>query len=530
MANAEFDIDRDGHHPDNEVGLRHRDENLEPAVDDEQKIATTSAYAADKMSITHECVFIATICTAQFTTQVGLTQTLGILHQIGDSFGITNPGVLSWFIAGYSLTSGTFILIAGRLGDLFGHKRVFFIGMLWFALWTMVAGLSVYSNQYLFIFARVFQGLGPAAVLPNGLALLGISYRPGARKNMAFALFGACAPGGGVFGLVFSGLFTLAWWPWAFWSYAITLVLLAALSALVIPAQSRSRDQDKPLREKLQMLDIPGAVTGVAALVLFNFAWNQAPAYGWQQPYIYVALILGVLFAVSFFFIETRWSKTPLVPFQVFTGDITFVVVCVACGWACFGIWIFYVTQFIEVLRGGSPLLNAAYICPVAVSGAFASVTTGFLLQRIRAAWVVAFSLMCFMVGTILVATAPVHQTYWAQLFVCMLIIPWSMDTSFPAATVIFSNAVKKEHQGMGGALIGTIVNYSISLGLGFAGTIEVHVNHGGTTPADILQGYRGAWYFGIGLTGIGIVLSLIFVVKVYWHDVKERRSLEARH
>ncbi|KAJ6087158.1 hypothetical protein N7467_006072 [Penicillium canescens] len=526
MTNPESDIEV---HLDSEIGPQHDDENQE-SISDEQKSTTSTAYAADHMSLFHECVFIATICTAQFTTQVGLTQTLGILHQIGDSFGITNPGVLSWLIAGYSLTSGTFILVAGRLGDLFGHKRIFIIGMLWFALWTMVAGLSIYCNEYLFVFARVFQGLGPAALIPNGLALLGISYPAGPRKNMAFALFGACAPGGGVFGLLFSGLFTLAWWPWTFWSHAITLVLLAAVSALVIPAQSRSHDQKKNLGEKLPMLDIPGAVTGVAALVLFNFAWNQASAYGWQQAYIYVILILGVIFAVSFYFIESRWAKTPLVPFEIFTGDINFVVACVACGWACFGIWIYYVTQFIEVLRGGSPLLNATYICPVAVSGAFASVTTGFLLQHVRAAWVMVFSLTCFMVGTILVATAPVHQTYWAQLFVCMLIIPWGMDTSFPAATVIFSNAVKKEHQGMGGALIGTIVNYSISLGLGFAGTIDVHVNRGGTTPADALLGYRGAWYFGIGLTGLGIVLSLIFVAKGYWHDVKEQRSLGARH
>ncbi|KAJ6124596.1 hypothetical protein N7471_011913 [Penicillium samsonianum] len=520
MTNPESDIEV---HPDSEVGPQHNDRNQD-SISHEQKSTTSTMYAADHMSLFHECVFIATICTAQFTTQVGLTQTLGILHQIGDSFGITNPGVLSWLIAGYSLTSGTFILVAGRLGDLFGHKRIFIIGMLWFALWTMVAGLSIYCNEYLFIFARVFQGLGPAALLPNGLALLGISYPAGPRKNMAFALFGACAPGGGVFGLLFSGLFALAWWPWAFWSHAITLVLLAAFSALVIPTQSRSNDQNKSLGEKLPMLDIPGAVTGVAALVLFNFAWNQAPAYGWQQAYIYVILILGVIFAVSFYFIESRWAKTPLVPFEIFTGDINFVVACVACGWACFGIWIYYVTQFIEVLRGGSPLLTAAYICPVAVSGAFASVTTGFLLQHVRAAWVMVFSLTCFMVGTILVATAPVHQTYWAQLFVCMLIIPWGMDTSFPAATVIFSNAVKKEHQGMGGALIGTIVNYSISLGLGFAGTIDVHVNRGSTTPADALLGYRGAWYFGIGLTGLGIVLSLIFVAKGYWHDVKKQR------
>ncbi|KAK8879220.1 MFS general substrate transporter [Apiospora arundinis] len=519
MANSEHeaDVERLAHHG---VGSP-RDEDHEVA----EKEKKTSSISSDdgqagkttQMSLLHECLFIATMCSAQFTTQVSLTQALGILDRIGSSFNVTNPGVLSWFIAGYSLTAGTFILVAGRIGDLFGYKRVFILGMLWFAIWSMVAGLSVYSNHYLFIFARVLQGLGPAALLPNALALLGVTYPPGLRKNMAFAFFGACAPGGGVFGFVFGGLFELAWWPWAFWSFAIALFFLTGFSVLIIPAQSRSPDQDKTMRQKLQILDVPGALTGVAALVLFNFAWNQGAAYGWNQPYIGVCLVLGILFAVGFFFIESRWAETPLVPFKVFTGDIIFVVACIACGWACFSIWVFYTSQFIEVLKGASPLLFAAYICPVAISGACASVATGFLLQHIRAAWVMTFSLTCFMIGTILMATAPVYQTYWAQLFVCLLIIPFGMDTSFPAATVIFSNAVAREHQGMGAALVATVVNYSISLGLGFAGTIEAHVNNGGKTPADILSGYRGAWYFGIGLAGLGILLSSIFVVKGYW-------------
>lgn len=186
MAIPQHDIDTEGQ-PNYEAGSPQDDESQETAVEDEQKperrtsttydndekTVASSTYASEKMSLFHECVFIATICTAQFTTQVGLTQTLGILHQIGDSFGVTNPGVLSWFIAGYSLTAGTFILVAGRIGDLFGYKRIFVIGMLWFAVWSMIAGLSVYSNEYLFVFARVLQGLGPAALLPNGLALLG---------------------------------------------------------------------------------------------------------------------------------------------------------------------------------------------------------------------------------------------------------------------------------------------------------------------------------------------------------------------
>ncbi|KAK8023345.1 hypothetical protein PG991_006584 [Apiospora marii] len=481
--------------------------------------------AAEQMSLLKECLFIATICTAQFTTQVGLTQALGILDRIGESFDVPNPGVLPWFIAGYSLTAGTFILVAGRIGDLWGYKRVFVAGMLWFALWSLVAGLSVYSNYVLFIFARVLQGFGPAVLLPNGLAILGVTYPPGLKKNMAFALFGACAPGGGVFGFVFGALFELAWWPWAFWSFALTLFGLAGFSVWSIPAPERTPDQDRPLREKLVMMDIPGAVTGVVALILFNFAWNQGPAYGWNQPYIGFSLIVSVMFGACFFFIESRWASTPLVPFKVFTGDILFVVGCIACGWACFGIWTFYVTQFVEVLKGATPMLLAAYICPVAIAGAFASGATGLLLSTVRPAWVMLFSLTCFLVGTILVATAPIAQTYWAQLFVAILIIPFGMDTSFPAATVIFSNAVAKEHQGMGAALVATVVNYSISLGLGFAGTIEVNVNNGGRTPADVLLGYRGALYFGIGLCGLGMALSLGFVAKGYWQDSRVKRE-----
>ncbi|KAK8041740.1 hypothetical protein PG993_006263 [Apiospora rasikravindrae] len=532
MANQEHDIDAEGslheagspRHHSEEAALKERKSSTPDSTDQPGK------KSEPPMSLAHECVFIATICAAQFTTQVGLTQALGILGRIGASFDVTNPGVLSWFIAGYSLTVGTFILVAGRIGDLFGHKRMYVFGMLWFAAWSMVAGLSAYSNYHLFIFARVLQGLGPAAMIPNALALLGVTYPPGLRKNMAFALFGACAPGGGVFGFVFGGLFELAWWPWTFWSFAIALFLLAGFSALVIPTHSRSPDQNKPLRERLRMLDIPGAVTGVLALVLFNFAWNQGPAYGWDKPYIGVCLVLGVIFAAVFFLIESRWAKTPLVPFKVFTGDISFVVGCIACGWASFGIWVYYTTQFVEVLRGASPLLLAAYICPVTISGAAASVATGFLLHHVRPAWVMTFSLTCFMVGTILCATTPVGQVYWAQLFVAMLIIPFGMDTSFPAATVIFSNAVAREHQGMGAALVATVVNYSISLGLGFAGTIEVNVNNGGRTPADVLHGYRSAWYFGIGLSGLGILLSLIFVAKGYWQDSRGKRNAgEAR-
>lgn len=263
-------------------------------------------------------------------------------------------------------------------------------------------------------------------------------------------------------------------------------------------------------------IDPLGGVVGITALVLINFAWNMSGVVGWKEPYVYVCLIIGILLVPVFFYIELRVTPSPLIPFNALSTDVGFVLGCIACGWGCFGIWIYYMWNYVELLRGASPLLASAWICPVAIFGAIASISTGFLLSRIKPSLVMATALTAFTVGTILIATAPVGQIYWAQLFVCTIVIPFGMDMSFPAATLILSNAVKKEHQGIAASLVNTIVNYSISLSLGFAGTIEGQVNNGGQTPEDLLKGYRGAWYLAIGLAGLGIALSLVFVLKDY--------------
>lgn len=102
------------------------------------------------------------------------------------------------------------------------------------------------------------------------------------------------------------------------------------------------------------------------------------------------------------------------------------------------------------------------------------------------------------------------------------------MDMSFPAATLILSNVVKKEHQGIAASLVATVVNYSISLGVGFAGTVEVHVNNGGKTKADLLKGYRGALYLGVGLAGLGLVISLVFLARDKWRSSKRTKGDKA--
>ncbi|KAK7960830.1 aminotriazole resistance [Apiospora saccharicola] len=494
---------------------------------------STNVSIAETISLPHELLLVAVVCLAQLYTQAALGNTIGILKIIGSSYGITDPAELSWIIAGYSLTVGTFIMFSGRLGDVYGYKPLFLIGMAWFSVWNVVCGLAIYSNHVLLIFARVLQGIGPAICLTNGLAILGASYGPGKRKALAFAAFGATAPGGSILGAVFAGLFARHWWPWAYFCFAVVLALSVVLSYYVIPSRpslmGRPRETwPRGLWPIVHELDVAGAATGITGLVLINFAWNQAPLSGWTAPFVYVLLLIGILFIAAFFVIEMRYAKHPLIPFDALSVDVLFVLGAVACGWSCFGIWIMYTWQFFEEFRGATPLLATAWFSPVAVSGCAASVFTGMLIHRLGPAVVMTAALLFFTAGITLIATAPVDQPYWSQAFVSMLVTPWGMDMSFPAATLILSNAVHRKHQGIAASLINTVVNYSIALGLGFAGTVEYKVNNGGRTPEDRLRGFHGAYYMGIGLAGLGVLICIAYLVKAHRTRRDERLSEKA--
>jgi len=176
--------------------------------------------------------------------------------------------------------------------------------------------------------------------------------------------------------------------------------------------------------------------------------------------------------------------------------------------------------QFLEVLREQSILLTATMIVPTAVSGAIAAIVTGVVISKVQPGWVLLVAMTAFCVGNILLATMPVQQTFWAQAFVSLIITPWGMDMSFPSGVIVLSNHMPAEHQGLAASLINTVVNYSISIGLGMAATIETHVDDGGTQR---LQGYRGAWYLAIGLDGLAIIFAILVIFS--WRATAKKKA-----
>ena len=304
---------------------------------------------------------------------------------------------------------------------------------------------------------------------------------------------------------------------------------MAVLTVFVVPsphAREFRRTASKGgvgFKARWNQLDGAGMVLGVAGLVLINFAWNQGPVVGWTTPYTYFILIIGFLIVFAFCYVECR-AASPLIPLDAMTRDTLFVLACIGFGWSCFGIWTFYTWQILEVERHLTPLLATAQFSPVAVSGFTAAVLTGLLLHKVGPQRTMLISMIAFTTGVCLMAFAPVNQIYWAQTFVSILVMPWGMDMSFPSATIIMSNSVKREHQGVAASLVNTVVNYSISIGLGIAGTVETRQNNGGL---DVLKGYRSAYYVGIGLAGTGVIVAALFVFLTHLDEKKARSEDE---
>ena len=266
-------------------------------------------------------------------------------------------------------------------------------------------------------------------LVPNSLAILGRTYPPGRRKEMIFSIYGATAPNGFIIGAVFGSLLAqLARWPWEFYIMGIACFAFGILATLVIPTPTKDDDAGKS-----KSFDYLGAITGVAGLILFNVAWNQAPNVGWGSPSAIVLLIIGLLCIILFFVVEHRTAE-PLIPQRALSRKVGFVLGCIALGWSSFGIWMYYFYQLIENLRNVSPLTAAAQTVPAGISGCIAALTTGYILSKLRTSFVMAIAMVGFCVGNILVATAPVDQTYWANTFVAVVLTPWGMDMSFPVS------------------------------------------------------------------------------------------------
>ncbi|KAI1817305.1 major facilitator superfamily-domain-containing protein [Poronia punctata] len=456
-----------------------------------------------------------TICLAHFCAHAGFGQALPMLKLAAMRFDIANVTSLNWAVAGYTMILGVYMLIGRRLGEIFGNKHVFILGLLSSVFWAIVAGASYYAPTHkLFIASRTFQGLGVAMTLPTGLAMVTRLNRTPAQLHRISLTYAAMAPLGLIIGALGSSVAALAWWSWSYWVFAIALTILAGLGCYTIPP-GPSKTLPSGLSALILELDLPGMMCGVAAWVLFGFAWIQADTVGWEEPYIWMALIMSIASTVLFVMVERFYAKKPLLPREAQSWEVSIILAAVALGWSSFGAAIFYGWQFLQSLKRVSPLEATGYYVPLMVVGCAAVVTHPWITMRLGVHAVVYATCLSTILGCILLATRPLSQSFWPQQFTSMLFIGWSAYTIVPLAAALISQG-REIGPDLAAMLVDTAVFYGIALGLGIAGTAESRSMDGSLTLADRFKGYRAAYWTSVGMAGLQLLvyLSLLFATR----------------
>lgn len=294
------------------------------------------------------------------------------LPTIGADLG-TDFAALQWMVTGYTLTLASFILLGGSLGDRYGRRRIFVIGVVWFAAASLLCGLA--PNAGLLIAARALQGVGGALLTPGSLAILQASF---SGEDRARAI-GAWSGLGGVATAI--GPFLGGWlvesvsWRWVFLINVPIAVAVVWIAARHVP---ETRDVDATGR-----LDILGAVLGALALAGTTYALIEAPAQGVAAPAVLGSAALGLVAAALFLLVERR-TRHPMLPLQIFknrqfsaTNAVTFLI------YAVFGGIFFLLVQHLQVVAGFSPLASGVAMLPVTALMLVLSPWAGALSSRI---------------------------------------------------------------------------------------------------------------------------------------------------
>jgi hypothetical protein len=170
-----------------------------------------------------------------------------------------------------------------------------------------------------------------------------------------------------------------------------------------------------------------------------------------------------------------------------------------------------YLWRYLLNIRHYTPLESAVHILPIVPAALFASILTAYLMRTTKPAYILLYATLAATLGPLLLYFAAPTQTYWGCTFVSLLMMPIFMDFCLPAATYIMSNFFPMHMQGVSGSLVATVLNYSISLGLGLATTAEVYTSVG---PNVQLAGIQSAWLTGVGIGGLGVFICAIYLFK----------------
>jgi EmrB/QacA subfamily drug resistance transporter len=422
-----------------------------------------------------------------------MTNALPVIHRdIGASVE-----QLQWFVNAYTLSFATFILLAVLLGDRFGRRTVFAIGISIFTLASVAAGFSSTPGEL--IAARAVQGIGGAALMPLSLTLLAGSVAPRLRP-LAIGIWGGVAGLGVALGPLIGGAVVQGWdWQAIFWINVPVGIISVPLVLIALPNSFGERVRADIVGVILVGLGVLGVVFGIVR-------GNDA---GWHSGQVLGGLIGGGIMLAAFLYWETR-TAAPLIPLRLFRDRSFSVANVVAFGFS-FGMFgsVFILIQFLQVVQGASPLQAAYETTPWTMAPMIIAPLAGFIVPRVGTRALIAVGLACQSIALFwLAATMNATVPYTTMLFPFIL-AGIGMGLVFsPSSTAVLAT-MREQDRAKASGVNSTIREIGIALGVAVLTAVFTGLN-GQLTPTGYVSAAVPAVLVGASVVGVTTLFSLL--------------------
>jgi EmrB/QacA subfamily drug resistance transporter len=379
------------------------------------------------------------------------------LPSIREDLGFSEES-LAWVVNAYLITFGGFLLLGGRLGDLFGHQRLFLGGIVLFTLASTACGLA--TSQELLVGARAVQGLGAAVVSAVALSLMMTLFTEPAERAKAMGIFGFVASGGGSIGVLLGGVLTdVLNWHWIFLVNVPVGILVVVLTVLLIPAAR--------VVTAAQRLDVAGAVTVTVSLMIAVYAIVNGNEVGWLTGRTLGLLGVAIAVLAVFLVLEAR-VHSPLVPLRLFRLRNVAVSNVVGILWAgSMFAWFFLSALYLQLVLGYSPLeVGLAFLPGNLVMGAVSIWLSARLVMRFGIRLPLAVGLLFAAVGLLLFARAPVDGNFVVDVLPSMILLGLGAGMAFNPVLLAAMSDVEPTEAGLASGVVNTSFMMGGALGL----------------------------------------------------------------
>jgi EmrB/QacA subfamily drug resistance transporter len=432
-----------------------------------------------------------------------------------------SAATLPWIINAYILAFGGLLLFGGRVGDLFGRRRVFRAGLCLFTLASLLGGLGVSAEML--IGARALQGLGAALTAPNALALIATNFPVGKPRNSAMAVYGAMSALGITIGVLLGGVLTgTLGWRWVFFiNIPIGLAVLAGSGVLAEGERNTGK------------LDTPGALTGTGAVVALTYGITHAAEHGWGNAVTLGALGAALVLALLFLWLQARGAN-PMLPLNLFrdrnrSGSYATMLFVGAGLMGTFYLLALYLQQVL----GFNPLWAGVASLPFSAGIILGAGISSKLVERLAPRLVAGPGLLLGALGMLWLSALAVDSSYAAHVMPALFVTSFGLGMAAVTMTLTAVHNVAEDRAGVASALVNMAQQIGAALGLAVFTTLAVSVADGqmpgapealqeGVARGDaaviasaagaLTYGYTTAFLAGAGLLLVAAIIALVAV------------------